>query len=254
MHEKLQLKYPIVLVHGLGALGTMGPFEYFYKIPAWLSEHQNRFHIVNLSFWHSIEHRAEELNKAMVKIFPGEKVNLIGHSMGGLDARLFTTRFDQGARVASVTTVGTPNRGTAIVDHFLELFLNDVMDRTESIAKKFHLSHEGFRQVSKKNFDAFLHKTVVDVAGVAYFSATSVIPSPVFLNSLPMFWVTQPILKHYEGDNDGFVSEQSARWGTHICTYHGDHYGQIGQILGRTKLKHLKFFAEIIGRLKKEGL
>ncbi|HAZ13586.1 MAG TPA: hypothetical protein DCY86_12400 [Bdellovibrionales bacterium] len=253
MSDNLQLKYPIVLVHGLGALGTLGPFEYFYKIPAWLRKHNNRFHVVNLSFWHSINHRAEELDRAMKNIFPGEKVNLIGHSMGGLDARLFTTRFDLGQRVASVTTIGTPNRGTAIVDHFLELFLNDVMDKTESLAKKLRMSHQGFREVGKKNFDAYFSKTITDVPGVGYFSATSVIPSPVVLNSLPMFWLTHPILKHYEGDNDGFVSEESARWGHHICTYRGDHYSQIGQIFGQAKLKHLNFFGDIIGRLRKEG-
>lgn len=253
MKENLNLKYPIVLIHGLGALGKIGPFEYFYKIPEWLKEHQNRVHVVNLGLWNSIDHCALELDKAMKSIFPGEKVNLIGHSMGGLNARLFTSRFDQGARVASVTTIGTPNRGTSIVDHFLELFLNEVVDKTEFIAKKMHLSHEGFLQVSKKSFAEYFHHSVVDVPTVAYFSATSIIPSPIMLHSLPGFWITEPILKHYEGDNDGFVSLESAQWGTHICTYKGDHYAQIGQFLGRKKFRHLDFFAEIIGKLRKEG-
>jgi triacylglycerol lipase len=253
MTQEIDLKYPIVLVHGLGALGQLGPIEYFYKIPAMLQQAGNRTHVVNLALWNSIDHCAEELDKAMKNIFPGEKVNLIGHSMGGLNARLYTSRFDQGARVASVTTIGTPNKGTAMVDHFLELFLNEVMDKTEIIAKKLNLSHVGFRQLSKKYFDEHFHVHVQDVEGVGYFSATSVIKSPVMLNSLPTFWATHRILKHYEGDNDGFVSEESAKWGTHICTYHGDHYAQIGQPFGKGKLDHLKFFREIVGRLKQEG-
>lgn len=254
MKENLNLKYPIVLVHGLGAFGTVGPIQYFYKIPEWLKKNNNRVHVVNLTFWHSVDHCAEELSKIMENIFPGEKVNLIGHSMGGLNARLFTSRFDLGKRVASVTTVGTPNRGSSIVDHFLELFLHDIMEKTESLAKKVHLSHVGFRQVGKKLFDHHFGEKIKDVEGVAYFSATSVISNPALFNSLPVFWGTHPILKHYEGENDGFVSLESAQWGKHICTYKGDHYAQIGQFLGRKSFKHLEFFGEIISKLREEGL
>ncbi len=253
MSEKLNLNYPIVLIHGLGALGQLGPIEYFYKIPKWLERNHNRVHVVNLALWNSIDHCAEQLKLAIDNLFPGEKVNLIGHSMGGLNARLFTSRFDLGVRVASVTTIGTPNRGSSIVDHFLELFLNDIIEKTEGLAKKINFSHLGLRQVSKKYFNEHFHITVQDVPGVAYFSATSIIHSPIFLNSLPGFWLTQPILNHYEGDNDGFVSLESAKWGTHICTYNGDHYAQIGQFMGHRKFDHLKFFGEIIGRLRQEG-
>jgi len=248
------MKNPIVLVHGLGAFGKFGPIEYFHGITEWLKRSGNRVHVVNLTFWHSIEHRAQELNEQMKKVFPGEKVNLLGHSMGGLDARLYTQKFDKGERVASVITVGTPNRGTAIVDHFLDLFLDDVMTKTDVIAKKMRLSHDGFRQVGKKNFEKYFEQKLPDVEGVKYFSATSVIKKPVIFNSLPMFWLTHPILKIHEGENDGFVSEESARWGEHICTHFGDHYAQVGQILGRGKMDHLKFFGEIISRLSLEGL
>jgi len=253
MSEKHLLQYPIVLVHGLGALGQMGPIEYFYKIPGMLRRHGNRVAVVNLALWNTIDHCAQELDKRMQELYPGQKVNLIGHSMGGLVSRLYTTQYDKGQRVASVTTIGSPNKGTAIADHFLELFLNDVMAKTELLAKKIHLSHFGFRQLSKKYFDENVHHQVLDVPGVAYFSATSIITKPIMFNSLPTFWATQPILKHYEGDNDGFVSEESARYGSHICTYHGDHYAQIGQPFGKGKLDHLQFFGDIVARLHRDG-
>ena len=63
------------------------------------------------------------------------------------------------------------------------------------------------------------------------------------------------MLTRYEGDNDGFVSVHSASWGEHICTYVGDHYGQIGQFLGRSRgLDYLRFYEEILRRLKREGM
>ena len=40
------------------------------------------------------------------------KVNIIAHSLGGLDARQMLTHLGMGSRVASLTTVGTPHRGT----------------------------------------------------------------------------------------------------------------------------------------------
>lgn len=253
MSDNLQLKHPIILIHGLGALGQLGPIEYFYKIPKWLQSHGNRVRVVNLGLWNSVDHCALELNSVLAGLFPGEKLNLLGHSMGGLSARFFASCFDKGERVASVTTVGTPNHGSSIVDHFLELFLDDVMGKTELLAKKFGFSHLGFRQIGKKYFEEHLHLHIQDIPEVAYFSATSIIPSPMLLNCLPTFWATQPILKRYEGENDGFVSEESAQWGTHIATYKGDHYAQIGQPFGRSKLDHLKFFSEIFGHLKKKG-
>ena len=48
---------------------------------------------------------------------------------------------------------------------------------------------------------------------------------------------------------------ESAKWGEHICTYVGDHYAQIGQILGRSRgLDFMAFYHEIFGHLKKQGM
>src|SRR6185312_12501101 len=109
--ETLQLKYPVVLVHGLGARSTYGPFEYFYGLSKLLRNAKNSIFIPNLSFWHTIEHRAEQLRLQIEKRFPEGKLNLVGHSMGGLDIRYLTAQPGFSERVASVTTIGTPNRG-----------------------------------------------------------------------------------------------------------------------------------------------
>src|SRR3954466_9201677 len=83
----LRLKHPIVLVHGLGARRDYGPVDYFYGLNQRLAEAGNRILQANLPPFQSIEHRAGQLKCQIEKAFPdAKKVNLIAHSMGGLDA------------------------------------------------------------------------------------------------------------------------------------------------------------------------
>ena len=68
-----------------------------------------------------------------------EKVNIIAHSMGGLDARAVVSTYGYGDVVASVTTVSTPHRGTAIADKILETFGDETGqdDLLEKLAEAF---------------------------------------------------------------------------------------------------------------------
>src|SRR6185369_6230360 len=59
--------------------------------------------------------RAEAL-AGCVRALPSRKVNILAHSMGGLDARFAIARLGLADRVASLTTVATPHRGTALAD------------------------------------------------------------------------------------------------------------------------------------------
>ncbi len=254
LRDLLQLKYPIVLVHGLGAKRSYGPFEYFHGLPRLLKNSGNRFHIADLTSWQGIETRAEQLKKQIEEHFPEGKVNLVGHSMGGLDCRYLVSGLGFGDRVASVTTIGTPNRGSHMADVVMRTVPKRAIHRIEQMLKLLDLSSIGFLQITVEHYNEVLATKMADFPGVAYFSATSAIPEPARKHSLPIFWMTHPLLKRHEGDNDGFVSVESAKWGEHICTYPGDHYAQVGQFLGRSRgLDYMKFYREIFGRLKKEG-
>ena len=62
-----------------------------------------------------IETNAEQLKQAVLGILKetgAQKVNLIAHSKGGLDARYMISCLNMHAAVASLTTVATPHRGT----------------------------------------------------------------------------------------------------------------------------------------------
>ena len=253
----MKLKNPIVLIHGLGAKHTYGPIEYFYGLQPWLKENDNQVFTANLKFWHSLEHRGTQLKAQIEDIFPAErfgKLNLVGHSMGGLDARYLTSQLKFSDRVASVTTIGTPNRGTPLADMALGLVPQKAVIKIETYLAALGWSNDGFHQMTKAFHEEVFSVQAPNVDGVAYFSATSAITNPVMKNAMPPFWATHPLLKKLEGDNDGFVSVESATWGEHICTYQGDHYGQIGQLLGHSRgLDYMKFYQEIFGRLAREG-
>jgi triacylglycerol lipase len=251
----LQLKYPVVLVHGLGAQSKYGPVEYFYGLPKLLKEANNRITIPNLTAWHTIEYRAQQLKEQINATFPDGKLNLVGHSMGGLDIRYLTSCLDFKDRVASITTIGTPNRGTSIGDLATGLLPDSAFIALNRFLKYFGSDSGALKQVTRQFCLGEFSDLAPNIPEVGYFSATSEITQPVVKNSLPVFWISHRILSKYEGENDGFVSVESAKWGNHICTYRGDHYSQIGQFLGRSRgMDYMQFYTDIFSRLKQEGM
>jgi triacylglycerol lipase len=252
--EAIQLQYPVVLIHGLGARRTYGPIHYFYGFPKLLKDGKNSVLIPKLTALQTIETRAQQLKNQIQKAFPEGKVNLIGHSMGGLDARYLIAQLGFADRVASLTTIGTPHRGSTLCDLASELLPSGAFRTADRLLSYMDSSTGAFRQISRRYCQDVFSTLAPADPRVAYFSATSAISKPFLKSALPLFWVPHRILQKYEGDNDGFVSVESAQFGTPICTYQGDHYAQIGQFMGKCRgLNHMKFYREILLRLRREG-
>ncbi len=253
--DLLRLKYPIVLVHGLGARSNFGPIDYFYGLPDLLRSAHNQIFIPKLTPFQTIEFRATQLKEQIEKAIPDGKINLVGHSMGGLDARYLTSKLGFAERVASVTTIGTPNRGTSASDLAVDAVSPAAFSAMDRFLKLMGSSSTALMQITRSYCNGPLALDAPNLPQVAYFSATTAISNPVVTKALPIFWVPHRLVKQIEGDNDGFVSVESARWGEHICTYAGDHYSQIGQILGRARgMDYIKFYTEIFSRLRRDGM
>lgn len=66
------------------------------------------------------ESRARVLADAIQQAYPTGAVHIIAHSMGGLDSRMLIARNLHGlsdpGRIASLTTLSTPHRGTPLAD------------------------------------------------------------------------------------------------------------------------------------------
>ena len=112
-------RYPIVLAHGMGGFKQLfGVYDYWYGIVPALREGGATVFVTQVSQLNSTEARGEQLIdqiEMIVAMTGSPKVNLIGHSHGGLDVRyVAAVRPDL---VASVTTVGAPHKGAALADY-----------------------------------------------------------------------------------------------------------------------------------------
>src|ERR1035437_7449878 len=117
-----QTKYPLVFVHGLFGFDNIGPFGYWYGIPSALTSDGAKVYITSVSAANSTEVRGEQLLtqvKQIIAATGAAKVNLIGHSHGGPTARyVASVRPDL---VASVTSVGGVNKGSAVADILIKV-------------------------------------------------------------------------------------------------------------------------------------
>jgi triacylglycerol lipase len=114
-------KYPIVLAHGMGGwTEIVGVYDYFYRIPDELRAGGAKVYLTQVSAFSSSEARGEQLLGQIEYIAAASgkgKVNLIGHSQGGLDVRyVLAARPDL---LASVTTVGSPHQGADLADFLM---------------------------------------------------------------------------------------------------------------------------------------
>ena len=112
-------KYPIVLEHGLAGFDELfGVYSYWFGIVGELQDGGAKVFTTTVSQFNSTEARGEQLIdqiETIVALTGKPKVNLIGHSHGGLDVRyVAAVRPDL---VASVSSVATPHKGAALADY-----------------------------------------------------------------------------------------------------------------------------------------
>jgi triacylglycerol lipase len=111
-------QYPIVLAHGAAGFDSLfGVLDYWFGIEDSLRSGGAKVYVTKVSSFNNSVQRGEQLLAQVEQIAAATgkgKVNLIGHSQGGFDVRyVLATRPDL---VASVTTVGSPHKGSDVAD------------------------------------------------------------------------------------------------------------------------------------------
>jgi triacylglycerol lipase len=214
------LRTPIVLVHGLLGFNKIKAagvtlLDYFRGVPPILTAAGNRILIPSLSPTGGVADRAKELKDFIVKHSPAEPVHLIAHSMGGLDARYMISCLDMSPKVLTLTTLGTPHKGTSFADWGVERF--------ERIAKPIldtlGMPYQAFYDLTRPSCKTFNEK-VLDVPTVRYFSISGKHDGHIFH---PEWLLPFSIVARHEGDNDGIVSVASASYGETVDIWAGDH-------------------------------
>ncbi len=117
----MKTRYPIVLVHGLGLRDTFF-LKSWGRIDRILLEQGYAVIKSQVDAFGTVENNAAQLKEEILALLQktgAEKVNLIAHSKGGLDAKYMIGHLDMADRVASLTTLCTPHRGSPIASFIL---------------------------------------------------------------------------------------------------------------------------------------
>ncbi len=128
--EYTKTRYPIVLAHGLWGFESIGPVEYFYRIPGALMKDGAVVYTSKVSAANSSEVRGEQLLTELRRlraVHGHQKFNLIGHSHGSHSVRYVAAMAPD--LVASVLVVAGPNQGSVVAD-----VAQKVLDGTGSTA------------------------------------------------------------------------------------------------------------------------
>jgi triacylglycerol lipase len=245
-----RLQHPLVLVHGLFGFDQvrMGPWvllDYFKGIPASLRAAGNRVLLPRVSPTGSIADRAGQLKAFLDREAPGQPVHLIGHSMGGLDARYLVAHLGLAPRVLSLTTLGTPHRGSPFADWALARF--------ERLVAPFfdfwRVPRQAFRDLTVESCKRFNDETP-DAPGVRYFSVAG---HHRLHWSHPAWGLSFSVVADAEGPNDGIVSLRSARWGESFDVWDADHMNLVNwpqPWAPAAKNDRLPFYAALLERLR----
>jgi triacylglycerol lipase len=250
-----RVRAPIVLVHGLLGFNTvrvagLNVLRYFPGVEEALRKAGNRVFTVRLSPTAGVAHRATELQTFLNGDVPNEPVHIFAHSMGGLDSRYMISRLGMDDRVLSLTTLGTPHRGSAFADWGIR--------RLERYAKpllrRMALPDQAFYDLTTDACRAF-NDAVPDVPTVRYYSVAGRCAFPWVG---PQWLWPHAVVQLNEGPNDGVVSVASATYGEHTDVWSGDHLSLINWpdplacTFGRWRSR-VRQYVGLVGRLVAAG-
>lgn len=267
--EKIcETKYPVLLVHGVFFRDYKFP-NYWGRIPKELELNGAEVYFGNQQSAASVEDSGKELVsriKEIVKACGCQKVNVIGHSKGGLDIRCAVNQSDIGRYIASITTINTPHRGCEFAQYLLEKI---PVKMQEKIAGTYN---SAMRKLGDKNPDFMAAVNDLTADTCKKMDSGFGIPEGIFCQSVgsklnkatngkfPLNF-TYNLVKYFDGPNDGLVSETSFEWGekyTFITTdgkrgvSHGDMIDLNRENIDGFDVR--EFYVSLVADLKNRGL
>jgi triacylglycerol lipase len=252
--------YPVVLVHGFAGFSNFGwmGVAYFNEIER---NYRDKGIVVSapaLPPYNSSEVRARFIRAAVDEVLQStgaKKVHIIAHSQGGLDARFLINVMGYGDRVATLTTISSPHRGTPLADqaqHVPPAMLQSVFWMMASVngappgVDLGEIDARAALQSVSTSGMAHFNKRYPDDPRVPIFSMAAVVGSPrdgscddgawgpLRGQAAPAVWLTPTwtLLSGKDPDraigNDGVVTAASAKWGTFLGCIPVDHVSVVG--------------------------
>ncbi len=212
-------KYPIILVHGLAAKDQFTLISSWGRIPQFLSKQGFKIYLGNTDAWGSYADNAKILQNTIEKVIKEQnspKVNIIAHSKGGIDSRYLISKLGYGSKIASLTTISTPHRGSELADLIVESkkldspLVKQAIKVLLFIYKESNVDpHQLAHQLTRPQMELFNQENL-DSPEVYYQSFSTIMHKETDdLSSL----LTYRYIKKITGENDGVVSTWSAKLG-----------------------------------------
>ncbi len=261
-------KYPILLVHGV-FFRDFKYLNYWGRVPDELVRNGATIFYGNHQSAASVPESAKELAERIRQIIREtncEKVNIIAHSKGGLDCRYALAHYGIESMVASLTTINTPHRGC----EFAEYLLHKVPVSTKNkIAGAYNTA---LKKLGDFQPDFISAVTDLTATRCRELDTQMLMPEGVFCQSFgsklnhatggkfPLNF-SYLLVKHFDGPNDGLVSENSFRWGEeyHLISVRGRRGVSHGDMidLNRENIEGFdvrEFYVKLVEELKIRGV
>lgn len=264
-HQICRTNYPLLLVHGVG-FRDFHYFNYWGRIPRELKRNGAQVYYGHQEAWGTVEDNGEILRRKILEICRetgAKKVNIIAHSKGGLDSRYVISGLSMAPYVASLTTINTPHRGSALVEFLMELpdgiyrFVCKLIDRYFSgLGDTKPNAYTASRQLSCGYAKEFNEK-YPDAPGIYYQSYASLMKNGF---SSKLLCVPYWILKFRDAPNDGLVTVESAQWANFRGTVKNRYLRGIshGDMIDLTRedyrdFKVIEFYLQLVRELAQMG-
>ena len=261
-------KYPVVLIHGIGYTDEENP-DYWGPVPEALREEGARVFFGCQGAFGSVADNARQLRENIENICREEKadkLNLIAHSKGGIEARYMISVLDGAGFTASLTTIATPHHGISSIDELkknkpalLSGFYSFFSLITRMGGGTPPKDNNIYYQMSSDYMSVF-NEIVKDSPDVYYQSYACRMKSPF---TDPAFSPFHRISNKSGEINDGLVPVESAKWGEFRGVYTGPDAGGISHSMvcgnrrtltwKRKKLDVCEFYIDMVARLKDLG-
>lgn len=266
-NEVCKTKYPLLLVHGVFFRDSRY-LNYWGRIPGELIKNGAEVYYGAQQSAATVMDCGKELADKIREITEKtgcEKVNIIAHSKGGLDSRAAITHFAAAPYVASLTTINTPHRGCIFAEYLLKKAPEKLKNTLASAYNSALLSlgdksPDFIGAVSDLTASACeeFNKATPDSPDVLYESVMSYCKRARG-GKFPLN-VSYPVVKHFDGKNDGLVSVDSAKWGAAFTllephSSRGISHGDMID-LNRENLRGFdvrEFYVSLAASLKKRG-
>ena len=283
-------RHPIVLAHGF--MGSPTNFWAFNGVADALRADGHVVYEGEVPPFHAPAVRAERLaptiDRALLET-GSSKVNIIAHSMGGVDSRYLISTLGYGDRVASLTTISSPHHGSGVADAALSLTPSIADDALNAVLRAIGstFSNEGdeadlraaLEGIAEANMPQFNEQNADDdrvmyqswagissVTGFANSDARSECEGGEFLlhdgtydHMDALLWLCVPLVAGLSIEpNDGMSTVASSRWGTFRGCIPADHLDEVGQLDNEpdpdTGFDPIRFYRNVAFDLSSQGL